>query len=164
MAEIRRGLVTDLADCTNAALVLTNVQTSHAGDYRVVVTNADGAATSDVAHLTVLLPPTLRFSTASYTVAEWAGTVSLTVWRLYDTNTPVSVDFATADGSAKAGLDYTATNGTLVFAAGVTNRTFTVPILNDGLVEATETFRVTLSNPTNAVLGIARGGHRVHHR
>ena len=144
---------TDFADCTNAALVLTNVQTSHAGDYRVVVTNVEGAVTSDVAHLTVILPPTLRFSRGSYTVAEWAGSVSLTVWRHYDTNTPVSVDFATADSSAKAGLDYTATNGTLVFAAGETNQTITVSILNDGLVEGTKTFRVTLSNPTNAVLG-----------
>ncbi len=44
----------DLADCTNAALVLTNVQTSHAGDYRVVVTNAEGAVTSQVAQLTVV--------------------------------------------------------------------------------------------------------------
>jgi predicted esterase len=49
---------TDLADRTNTALALTNVQTSDAMDYRVVVTNADGAVTSDVAHLTVHLPPT----------------------------------------------------------------------------------------------------------
>jgi hypothetical protein len=49
---------TDLADRTNTALALTNVQTGDAMDYRVVVTNADGAVTSDVAHLTVRLPPT----------------------------------------------------------------------------------------------------------
>ena len=151
------GTVTDLVGCTDSALVLTNVQTSHAADYFVVVTNADGAVTSDLAHLTIVPPPTLRFSTTSYTIAESAGSVSLTVWRLYDTNTPVSVDFATGDFSAKASLDYTATNGTLVFAAGVTNRTLTVSILNDGLVEATEYFRITLSNPTNAVLGAPAG-------
>ena len=50
--------ITDLAGCTNATLVLTNVQTSQAGYYRVVVTNADGAITSAVATLTVPLPPT----------------------------------------------------------------------------------------------------------
>ena len=98
--------------------------------------------------------PTLQFSAATYTVAETAGAVTLTVRRLNDTNAAMTVDFATANSSATAGLDYTATNGTLAFAAGETNQTFTVPILNDGLVEPTESFTVILSNPTGgAVLG-----------
>jgi len=84
--------------------------------------------------------PTLQFSTATYTVAENAGSVTLTVRRLNDPNAAVTVDYATANGTATAGLDYTATNGTLTFAAGETNQTVTVPILNDGLVEPTETF------------------------
>ena len=144
----------DLADCTSAAMVLTNVQTSYACDYRVVVTNADGAVTSDVAHLTVLLPPTFQFTTTSYTVSESAGTASLTVQRLRYTDAAVTVDYATADGSAVNGLKYTATNGTLAFAAGETNKTLLVPILNEGFVEGTKYFRVILSNPTGgAVLG-----------
>ena len=99
--------------------------------------------------------PTLQFSTATYTVAENAGSVTLTVRRLNDTNAAVTVDCATANGTATAGSDYSTTNGTLTFAAGQTNQTLTVPILNDGLVESTETFTVTLSNPTGegAVLG-----------
>jgi hypothetical protein len=48
----------DLTGCTNTALVLTNVGSADAVDYRVIVTNVDGAATSAVATLTVLLPPT----------------------------------------------------------------------------------------------------------
>src|SRR5437762_7441751 len=44
----------DLSDKTNASLVLTNVQTGNAGNYSVVVTNVDGAVTSDVATLTLL--------------------------------------------------------------------------------------------------------------
>lgn len=51
------GNWSDLAGCTDTNLCLTNVQTSRAGDYRVVVTNADGAVTSQVAKLTVVLPP-----------------------------------------------------------------------------------------------------------
>ena len=51
------GNWSDLAGCTDTNLCLTNVQTSRAGDYRVVVTNADGAVTSQVANLTVVLPP-----------------------------------------------------------------------------------------------------------
>lgn len=50
-------------------------------------------------------------------------------------------------------MKYISTNGTLAFAAGETNKTIVVPILNGGLVEGTKTFTVTLSNPTNAVLG-----------
>ena len=96
---------------------------------------------------------TLQFTAPTYTVAEWAGTVTLTVQRTNDTSTEVSVDYATADGTATNGLKYMATNGTLAFAAGETNQTIVVPILNEGLVEGTKTFAVTLSNPTNAVLG-----------
>jgi hypothetical protein len=99
---------------------------------------------------------TVQFSATTYTVAENAGAATITVQRQDDTDTEVSVDYATANGSATAGLDYAATNGTLTFAPGETNQSLTVPILNDGLAESstTETFRVTLSNPTgSAVLG-----------
>jgi poly(3-hydroxybutyrate) depolymerase len=96
---------------------------------------------------------TVQFSASTYTVAEWAGTVTLTVQRTNDTSTEVSVDYATADGTATNGFKYISTNGTLAFAAGETNQTIVVPILNEGLVEGTKTFTVTLSNPTNAVLG-----------
>jgi hypothetical protein len=53
----------DLAGRTATNLCLTNVQTSHAGDYRVVITNADGAITSDVARLTILSPPRITPTT-----------------------------------------------------------------------------------------------------
>ena len=51
------GTWTELTGCTETNLCLANVQTSHAGDYRVVVANADGSVTSEVANLTVVLPP-----------------------------------------------------------------------------------------------------------
>lgn len=96
---------------------------------------------------------TLQFSASTYTVAESAGAVTLTVQRANDTSTLVSVDYATADGTATNGLKYTATNGTLTFAAGETNQTIVVPILNNGFVDGTKNFKVILSNATNAVLG-----------
>jgi hypothetical protein len=52
------GYFYDRTDCTNTTLVLTNVGSSDALDYRVIVTNVDGAITSDVATLTVIVPPT----------------------------------------------------------------------------------------------------------
>ncbi len=97
----------------------------------------------------------LQFSTNIYYVAENAGSVLLTVQRTGDPSAVVSVDYATADGTATDGLDYATINGTLTFLAGETNQFITVPILNDGVVEAAvyESFTVTLTNPTNASLG-----------
>ena len=60
----------------------------------------------------------------------------------------VTVDYATADGSAKAGEDYTATSGTLTFAAGERTKTVNVPVLDDAVDEGEETFMLRLSNAT----------------
>jgi hypothetical protein len=58
-----------------------------------------------------------------------------------------SVQFATSNGSALDGSDYTANSGTLTFAQGETNKTFMVSITNDGAFEPDETVNLTLSNP-----------------
>ena len=62
----------------------------------------------------------------------------------------MQVSYATADGTAKAGQDYTATSGTLVFVAGETSKTVRVPILDDGHDEGHETFLLRLSNVVGA--------------
>ena len=62
----------------------------------------------------------------------------------------VTVDYATADGTAEAGSDYTATSGTLTFAAGETAKTVSVPVLDDAVDEGEETFTLRLSNATGA--------------
>jgi hypothetical protein len=66
---------------------------------------------------------------------------------------PVSVDFATENGTAVLDSDYTRTVGTLQFADGQTVKTIDVPILGDSIAEgASETFSVKLSNPSAGVL------------
>jgi streptogramin lyase len=65
---------------------------------------------------------------------------------------PVTVDYATATGSAVAGADYVTTAGTLTFAPGQTTRTVLVPTVNDSLAESTETFTLNLSNPSGATI------------
>ena len=65
----------------------------------------------------------------------------------------VTVDYATSDGTAKAGEDYTATSGTLTFAAGERVKTVSVPILDDSHDEGDETFTLRLSNATGARIG-----------
>ena len=57
-----------------------------------------------------------------------------------------TVDYASSDGTATAGTDYTAVSGTLTFAAGTTSQTFTVSVTGDTVNEANETLTVTLSN------------------
>ncbi|HZI19480.1 MAG TPA: Ig-like domain-containing protein [Pyrinomonadaceae bacterium] len=61
-------------------------------------------------------------------------------------NSPLSVEFSTADDSATAGGDYTATSGTATFQPGQRMRTIAVPILHDAADESDETFRLQLSN------------------
>jgi hypothetical protein len=67
----------------------------------------------------------------------------------------VTVDYATAAGTATASADYATTNGTLTFAPGVTSQMIVVPIVGDTSVESNETFTVTLASPANATLGTA---------
>ncbi len=64
----------------------------------------------------------------------------------------VSVDYATKDGTAAAGADYTAASGTLTFAPGETAKTVSVALLDDSHDEGKETFTLTLSNPQGAYL------------
>ena len=65
----------------------------------------------------------------------------------------ISVDVATANGSALAPTDYQATAKTLIFLPGTTNATFSVPINGDTTPEGNETYSVNLSNPVNATIG-----------
>ena len=68
----------------------------------------------------------------------------------------MSVDWATADGTAKAGSDYTAASGTLVFASGETSKTVRVAALADEEAEGGETMGLTLSNASGARLADAK--------
>ncbi|MFM6603070.1 MAG: Calx-beta domain-containing protein, partial [Dolichospermum sp.] len=68
----------------------------------------------------------------------------------------ITVQYATANGTAIAGSDYTSTSGTLTFDPGVTSQVINIPILNDSLNEANETFTLNLTTPTNATLGAAK--------
>ncbi len=86
-------------------------------------------------------------SIANATVNEGAGTVTLTVTRTGGSG-DFAVNYATADGTALTGSDYTATSGTLTFTGGDTVRTITVPIVNDTIVESDEAFTVALSGTT----------------
>ena len=69
----------------------------------------------------------------------------------------VTVDYATSDGTAVAGSDYTAASATLTFNAGETSQTVQVTVLTDSEDESQETLTLTLSNPSQATLGDGAG-------
>jgi hypothetical protein len=71
---------------------------------------------------------------------------------------PVSVSYATTDGSATAGSDYTAvTSGTVFFAPGETSKTILIQTVDDAVIELPETFNVTLSDPVAATIANGQG-------
>jgi CSLREA domain-containing protein len=91
-----------------------------------------------------------QFSSPTATINENANpdSVTLTVTRTGDTSATASVLFETSDGTASQKNKYTFDSGTLQFGPGDTQKTFTVLLTNEALVEGNETFTVTLSNPS----------------
>ncbi len=106
---------------------------------------------------TVVLPPpnpnTIKLSAATYTVAESASNVVITLSRSGTVTAAASVVFTTTNGSATAGADYTNSTLTVNFAANETTKTVQIPILEDGAFEGAETVTITLTGPVGATLG-----------
>ena len=104
--------------------------------------------------LTVEGPPTLAVADAE--IDEAANvTLDFTVTLSRSLSETVTVAYATSDGTATAGSDYTAANGTLTFAAGDTQKTVAVAVLDDAHDEGSETLTLTLSNPSPARVKLA---------
>jgi len=78
------------------------------------------------------------------------GTLSFAVTLTGSSEIPVAVNFATENGTALAPQDYLASSGILTFAPGVSSLSLPVTLINDSLIEDTETFGMRLSNPQPA--------------
>jgi hypothetical protein len=103
-----------------------------------------------------LAQPGLSISNATVTDGTSGTTpMTFTVSLTAASSDPVTVNYATADGTAVAGTDYQAAGGTLTFAPGQTSQTVTVNAIGNPLYAPTRTFTVNLSSPTGA--GIAQG-------
>ena len=98
-------------------------------------------------------PGSIQLAHSSYDVTEGA-VVNVLVTRSGGSSGAVSVEYATADGTAVAGTDFPAMDGTITFADGVSGfQTISIPITDDGAAELAEAFTVTLSNVSGATLG-----------
>ena len=94
----------------------------------------------------------LSFSNANFTVLKTGVAANINVFRTGYTDSVVSVNFLATNGTALAGINYMPTNGTLIFTNGVTNQTFSVPIINTTAVQPDETVLLELFSPINGFL------------
>ena len=121
-----------------------------------VLSNTTGTpfGTTGTVYLVESTPGVVALDDDTVTVSEGAGTVTVTVERTGGLAGAASVDYATADGTATGGSDYTATSGTLSWLDGEAGpKTFTIAITEETEIDGNESFTVTLSNATGAALG-----------
>jgi len=117
---------------------------------------ASGPATGDIAFAASgeayvsQAMPTLQPGSAVLRYAPASFYAAFTVSLSQPVPSTVTVNYNTSDGSALAGSDYLATNGTLVFSPGETTQTVLVRTLDDANTAPTETFTLNLSNPSSS--------------
>jgi hypothetical protein len=101
-------------------------------------------------------PPVVSVAPASVQEGDSGTTnITFTVTASNVSELPASLSFTTADGTAVAPDDYTATTATVTIPAGSTTAMFSVAVQGDTLHEPNETFVVTLTNPVDATIGDA---------
>lgn len=140
-AEVLQSFSIGLANALGATLAST----------RALVTVVDDDAPAGV--------PTA--SVRDLVVDERDGSARFAVVLDRPSDSGLSVTYATADGGAVEGSDYTATSGTLVFAPGQTVAHVSVPLLDDAVIESDELFELRLTDAVDAVLGQAAGTARI---
>jgi Calx-beta domain-containing protein len=99
-----------------------------------------------------LVTSTFQFNADRYSVAEEAGSVTITVTRAGSIADAATVHFETANGTATETKNYRLTMGTLSFAPQETTKTFTVPIVDNALPEGNLTLNLFLGNPVGSGL------------
>lgn len=121
------------------------------GHYMLFALNNNGVPS--VARIIQITDSTVQFNSSSFSGGEGAGAAVITVTRNGVTSSPASINFATSNGTAVAGSDYTARAGTLTFNAGETTKTFSIPVLDDSIFEGNETVSLSLTTPVGTQLG-----------
>lgn len=124
----------------------------------VELVSASGGATLTPAQVRLQLvdrraPGTVRLARAAASVEQSATHAVLVVRRLGGSQGAASVDFATSEGTALAGVDYTATTGTVSWADGEdAAREILIPVLRNVAATGPQTFTVTLGEPSAGVI------------
>ena len=147
----RRDLWRLTVEPDSLADVTVTLAAGAACDSPAAVCTSDGRALSNTISATVRGP--VGISVADAHVEEDAGAVlAFAVTLSRAASRALTVDYATSDGSAQAGVDYTAASGTLTFQAGESSRTIEVGVLDDAHDEGEETLTLTLSSASGGRL------------
>lgn len=118
--------------------------------FRDSASNTSANANASI-YLDTNAPPVISLVNANVDESGGVATVLAVLDHPYPL--PVSVSYATADGTALSGSDYLATNGVLRFASNITTASFSISIISDPQTEVNETILVLFSNATNGVAG-----------
>jgi hypothetical protein len=152
------GIAEFKTNLTTLAYTPNTLSYSNTYYWRIDSMNAGGTNSGDVWSFTTASGPsvgTVQFSLSTNSVFENVSSVTVTVTRLSGSFGPAGVNYATADGTATAGSDYTAASGTLSWTNGeLSAKSFAVTILDDLVYEGNETFTVALTNAAVAASGI----------
>ncbi len=98
--------------------------------------------------------PVLVISDAEFYEGHSPNTISIPVILTGGLDSTVTVDWSTADGTALAGVDYTAASGALVFPPNSTEQSIAIEIFGDTLEESDTRFRIQLSNALGAPIAV----------
>lgn len=123
---------------------LDNIQS---GVYQVLMND-------DQALVTILEKTRPRLTISDLSVNEGAGTATLSVKLSRALTEAVSIEYATADDSAHSTTDFESSTGIVTFAVGETTQTIEIPLTDDNLVEADESFLVNLFNLQDGSLDV----------
>jgi PKD repeat protein len=119
---------------------------------RLTVTDAAGQVSDNLTQIVITVAAGVQWSSATYSVGENGGNVTLTATRLAGGTGDVTVHYASHDGTAQAGLDFTAASGDLTFAGGqASSKTVIIPITEDLAIEGDESFTVTLTGAAGTI-------------
>lgn len=130
-----------------------------AGTWTLRVTDVSTEDVGTLNNWSLVIDFVADFSVADVAVAENDGTATFTITRAGDLTGTDTVNYATSNGTATAGGDYTAASGTLTFAPSQATQTVTVSLVDDAVHEDAETFLLTLSGaagPSNPTISRAQ--------
>jgi len=163
--------ITIVADPVNGSVIINadgTVEYTHddsntvADNFTYTIKDASVAVSNTATVMVTILPvapPPVQAGIYKSTVVEGADDLEFVISLATASTVTVSMDYAAADGTAMAGIDYSDANGNLQFAPGELRKFISVPILNNpaAATGTSKNMQLVLSNPQNAVLSIDTG-------
>lgn len=147
----------------NITVVITNdVAVESNENFTISLSNPSTGSIADASGTGLIVDDDTVITTSAITVSENVGSAIFTLSRTGVTNVSSSVDFSTHDDTATniGNVDYIAKSGTITFASGETQKTISISIQNDTVVESSESFQLSLTNVQGA--NLASGSDNVN--